>query len=130
MHALVSRGLTLLLFVVGCASSGSSTGSSPDSSASDAKPAASTCSWPSAAETLNDAGVGCHATASAQGCQASQSGQVCKDVCLETEYVLSCHGDPDAGAAPVPAPDEALHCNVLRIPMPLHTIGYCCPCSG
>ena len=54
---------------------------------------------------------------------------MCFDVCLASEYALTCHGTAPDWQPPLPAP--SFHCGGLRFPppTPLGTTIYCCPCA-
>jgi len=128
--------------LIGCSSS-SSSGNSGSGSQQEQPVTIPACSWPSGADTFNEASdEGCAPQSIFQICEVPNGSTIypdgavatpdgamaqCSDACSDTDYVLSCRGSVEGGAAP--APDSSLGCHVIASPTPSNTAKYCCPCS-
>jgi hypothetical protein len=109
--------------------------------------AATSCVYPAAARTRNDAsGVGCAPQVPSQSCEIGNGATVAPDgaVVSGTEACASsCSGDAyelvcSSGSAPrdaggpntIPSPDTSLDCTEMVATTPSGELFYCCPCGG
>lgn len=148
----VAVAFTLLLSLTECGSSSvntsTETDASPDANAANPLvPDAGACSWPASFTSSGDASsVGCWATLTHDICKVPTGGSfnaqdgtirgpdgqvvtdACQDLCLASEYALTCSGD---GMMPtsMPSPDTSLGCMPIPVPTPSNVLFYCCPCQ-
>lgn len=67
------------------------------------------------------------------GCFAQESSQICSpdgcnDLCDASETPVTCSKTELSG--PIPEPDAAAGCRILRLPTPATSLFYCCKCGG
>jgi hypothetical protein len=98
------------------------------------------CKYPSGVATsLDHSSSGCSAGPTDKICQVSDGATIdadggvtggtesCQPLCSGTQYELSCRSAEIVG--PIPAPDEALGCQIIPGPTPSNALFYCCPCA-
>ena len=130
-----------------CQQEGPQAGGADANTANSIVPDAGACGWPASFTSSGDASsVGCWATPTHNICKVPNGGSfneqdgtvrgpdgqvvtdACQDVCLASEYSLTCTGDGMMPAS-MPSPDTSLGCTVIPVPTPSNVSFYCCPCE-
>jgi hypothetical protein len=130
-----------------CQQEGPQVGGPDSNTASTAIFDAGACKWPDGFTSSGDASsVGCWASPSHNICRVPNGGSfnaqdgtirgpdgqvvtdACQDLCLASEYALTCTGDGMMPAS-IPSPDSSLGCTVIPVPTPSNVLFYCCPCE-